>query len=103
MNHSVPHDLSHDLAHQVAQKAVESYAAQFTKYQPQSSWSGADRCEINFTVNGFKRAGAIDLRPGSIDIDLQVPLLLRLFKTQAIAVIEREIQLWLVKARAGEL
>jgi len=39
----------------------------------------------------------------SIDLDLDVPFLLRPFKNQALGVIEGEIREWIDKARAGKI
>jgi hypothetical protein len=48
-------------------------------------------------------SGSIEVLPRSIDLDLEVPFLLRPFKSQAVNVIEAEIREWIDKARAGSV
>lgn len=103
MKHVVKHDLSPELAKKAAEKAIESYSARFAKYDPKASWAGDKHADIQFTVKGITLKGAIDLEPGGIAMDLDVPFVLRVFKKQAIGVIEREIQDWVGKAKAGQL
>ncbi len=103
MKHAVPHGLDADLAKRAVDQALQSYAQRFSEYQPKVSWPSAQRASIQFSVKGITLKGAVDLRPKSIDLDLNVPFVLRVFKKKAIAVIEREIQTWLDKAERGEL
>ena len=41
--------------------------------------------------------------PNAIELDLDVPFLLRPFKSQALGVIETEIKAWIAKAKKGEV
>ena len=103
MKHSVPHDLGQEKAKQAAEAALKSYAQKFAKYQPQTRWTGDNRAEISFSVKGMHLSGSIDVQPKTIDLDMEVPFLLRPFKNQAISVIEGEIREWIDKARSGSI
>ena len=103
MKHSVAHSLSKDLARQVAQRALEAYAAQLAQYQPKVDWKTPDSAQVSFSVKGFTLNGGLEVANHSIDIDLDVPFVLRPFKKKAIAIIETEVEEWLVKAERGEL
>ncbi|HJK91652.1 MAG TPA: polyhydroxyalkanoic acid system family protein [Polyangiaceae bacterium LLY-WYZ-15_(1-7)] len=103
MKHSVEHDLDLATAKKATQKAFESYSERFEKYNPTANWSSETQCDVSFTVKGVKLDGALELKPKSIEMDLQVPLLFRPFKNKALDVVEREVRKWVEKARNGEL
>jgi hypothetical protein len=103
MKHSVPHDLGRDKAKTVAEAAFSSYKEKFAKYSPQSNWVNDRRATISFSVKGVTLNGSMEVTDHSIDMELDVPFLLRPFKGKALGVIEKEIQAWVRKAKAGEL
>ncbi len=103
MKHSITHGLSHEMARKVTQKALDSYRAKFSEYSPQGRWLSDDRAEVSFTVLGNTLKGAVDVLPDRVDLELKVPFMWRIFRGQAIKVIEGEINEWIAKARQGEL
>ena len=102
MKHSVPHDLGKDLAKKAAAAAFAAYQERFAKYNPTAVWAG-DRAQISFSAKGITLKGSIDVTPSSIDIDIDVPFLLRPFKSVAQDAVEREITRWVDKAKRGEV
>lgn len=103
MKHVVKHGLSQELARKAADKAWESYAERFKEYSPTAVWTSDTRCEVAFKVKGVKLQGTMELEPGGIAMDLDVPFLLKPFRNKALDVIEREIRTWVGKAERGEL
>ena len=103
MKHTVPHDLDAELAQRAVRQALDSYAARFAEYSPQVTWATDNRASIRFSVKGMTLSGAVGLKPRTIELDLDVPFVLRVFKKKAVNVIEREIRMWLGKAERGEL
>ncbi|MBV71512.1 MAG: hypothetical protein CMH52_09180 [Myxococcales bacterium] len=103
LKHSVPHDLELELAQKAVTVALDSYAQKFSQYAPRVSWIRAHSASISFRVKNVSLEGTVDVNAGAILIDLKVPFVLRVFKGKAIEIIEREIKVWLDKARAGEL
>ncbi len=103
MKHAVPHDLGIERAKKVAEAALSSYAEKFAKYQPQARWLSDTRASISFNVKGMSLSGALEVRATSIEMELDVPFLLRPFQGKAIGVIEGEIKEWIGKAQAGEI
>lgn len=103
MDHSVAHDLGKEKAKQVTTLALDSYAQKFAEYQPRADWVADDRAKISFKVKGMNLDGVVQVKESSISLELDVPFLLRPFKGVAIGIIEREIKLWMAKAKAGEI
>ena len=103
MKHSVPHDLGKDQAKKAAEAAFAAYAQKFAKYQPTANWTTPDRADVSFTAKGITLKGVLEVKPNSIDMDLDVPFLLRPFKDRALGAVDREIQTWIGKAQRGEL
>jgi hypothetical protein len=103
MKHSVSHDLGKDQALKVTQAAWKSYSERFAKYHPTCNWTSQYRAAIGFTAKGMSLKGELDVGERSIDLDLDVPFLLKPFKSMALDVVEQEIKLWIAKSKAGEI
>lgn len=101
MKHSVAHDLGQERARKVTEQALGSYAAKFTKYAPKTTWTTPNKAAISFSVKGMTLSGSVEIHEKSIDLELDVPFLLRPFQGQAISVIEGEIKEWLEKEKAS--
>jgi len=103
VKHSIPHDLDSSTVQKVATLALNQYATQFAQYDPKIEWKGANQAEILFKAAGATLKGSLQLRSDAIELELDVPLLLRPFRTKAIQVLEDEVKVWLEKARRGTL
>lgn len=103
MKHTVSHTLGLDMARKVVRSALDSYSKRFSEYKPTTNWKGEDAADIGFTVKGMQLNGAVQVHEKAIDLDLDVPFLLKPFKGKAISVIEKEIRMWITKAENGEL
>ena len=101
MKHSVPHDLGQERAKKVTESALTSYAEKFSKYSPKTTWTGANNAKISFSVKGMTLTGSVEIKDTTIDLDLDVPFLLRPFQGQAVSVIDGEIKAWLAKEKAN--
>jgi Putative polyhydroxyalkanoic acid system protein (PHA_gran_rgn) len=99
MKHVIPHTVGLDSAQKVAEQALASYAERFAKYNPSVKWIAPHRAEIAFKVKGIALSGAVEVLEKAIELELEVPFLLRPFKSQALKVIEDEINQWLAKAK----
>lgn len=101
MKHSVAHDLGQERAKKVTEQALTSYSTKFAKYAPKTSWTTPSKAQISFSVKGMTLNGTVEIKEKTIDLDLDVPFLLRPFQGQAIGVIEGEIKEWLAKEKAS--
>jgi hypothetical protein len=103
MKHVIQHDLDMPTAKRATDRAFEEYSRRYPDYHPSLSWTDERHAEVGFKAKGVKLSGAILLEEKSITLDLDVPFLFRPFQKMALDVIEREVRVWLEKARAGEL
>lgn len=103
MKHSVPHDLGQEKAKQVAESALNSYAKKFAEYSPTTEWTSEDQARIGFSVKGISLKGKVAVTRSTIDLDLDVPFILKPFQGKALAVIEGEIKKWIGKAKEGRI
>jgi len=103
MQHRIAHTLDSQLARQVARKAADSYVERFAKYSPVVRWETEDRAQLSFSAKGVSLAGTLQLQPGAIVIDLQVPFLLKPFSGRAVSVIEEQVRHWIGVAERGAL
>lgn len=103
MKHTVSHTLGLEMARKVAKAAMDSYAKRFSDYKPVTNWKNEDAADIGFTVKGISLNGSVKVAADAIDLDLDVPFMLRPFKGKALAVIETEIKKWIGKAERGEI
>lgn len=103
MKHSVSHDLGRELARKVARAAFESYRTRFSEFSPTTDWKNDDQASIGFSVKGMSLKGAVSVGDRSIDLEMDVPFLLKPFQGKAVGIIESEIKAWIEKARRGEI
>lgn len=103
MKHSVSHDLGKERAKQVMEAAWKSYSSKFGKYSPSMQWLSDDQAKIGFVAKGISLDGKIQLQANSIDLELDVPFLLKPFQKMAVGVIEEEIKEWIGKSKGGQL
>jgi hypothetical protein len=103
LKHVVKHGLGFEAAKKVAEAAVGSYTERFKKYDPKVAWKDDRTAKISFSVKGMSLDGTLEVGDENIEMDLDVPFLLRPFKGTAISVIDEEIKKWLAKAKAGEI
>lgn len=103
MKHVVPHDLGQEKAKQVVVAALGAYEQKFAQYNPKSNWTSERRSDLSFSVKGMTLKGTLDVGPSTIELDLDVPFLLRPFRGTALGIIEQEIGEWIKKAKSGEL
>ena len=91
------------MARKVAHSAFEAYKARFTDYSPTTHWKTDDRADISFSVKGMTLKGGVEVTDKSIDLELEVPFILKPFKGKAMGIIENEIKEWIAKATRGEI
>ena len=103
MKHSVSHSLGLEKARKVARAALDSYAKRFADYGPTTKWKDDDSADIGFSVKGMSLKGAIKVAEKSIDLNLEVPFMLKPFQGKAVGVIEDSIKEWIGKAEKGEI
>jgi len=103
MKHSVSHSLGRETARKVARSAFDAYSKRFSEFSPNTVWRGDDAADISFSVKGFTLKGAVEVTDSSIELDMDVPFILRPFQNKAVTVIEREIKEWISKAESGAL
>ena len=103
MKHSIEHDLDPATAKQVADRAFAEYRSRYPDYEPSLRWSSDRRADVSFNAKGIRMNGSMEIAERAIVMDLDVPLLLRPFRGKALEVIEREVRVWIAKAKAGQL
>jgi hypothetical protein len=103
MKHVMSHDLPQDVARRVAEHAFDSYRERYARYQPTLTWVDDRTAKASFNAKGIELSGTIELLPKAIAFDLEVPFLLRLFKSKAMQIMERELAFWTDKAKRGEI
>lgn len=103
MTHDIPHDLDISLARLAAKKAAEAYGKRFAEYDYKATWVSENRVELGFTVVGKRLEGAMNIKSDRLELELEVPLMLRPFRGKALEIIEKEARSWIDKAKRGEL
>jgi hypothetical protein len=101
MEHEVRHDLDLAEAKRIAHEALESYRNRFAAYRPEVKWLTDSRAEVAFAAKGLHLRGGLEVFADRLQLRLEVPLLLRPFKSRALAVLEREVAGWIQKAKVG--
>ena len=103
MKHVMPHDLPPELAKKAAEKAFDAYRERFAKYDPTLTWVSETQAEATFSAKGIILVGNMYLRPTEIAFELDVPFVFGMFRKKAMEIMERELRIWVAKAKAGEI
>jgi hypothetical protein len=103
MKHAMSHDLPLDKAKEVAEHAFDAYRQRFADYNPTLTWVSESHANASFEAKGIKLKGAIELRPKEIVFEMKVPFVLRIFEKRALEIMQRELEHWVGKAKAGEI
>jgi hypothetical protein len=103
MKHRIAHNLPLPLAQKATRAALEAYRQQFPQFKPGGEWLDAGRAKVWFQTPAGRLDGAVNVVKDAVELELDVPFLLRPFKGQAISIIENEVNIWIEKARRGEL
>jgi hypothetical protein len=92
MKHVLHHDLDVEQSKKVAEKALREYQERFSRYNPTLVWLTDRRAQVNFAAKGMAISGFVELTPGAVEVDLEVPFLLRMFRKPAMKVLEDELK-----------
>ncbi|WP_437735509.1 polyhydroxyalkanoic acid system family protein [Sorangium sp. So ce1335] len=98
MKHTVHHDLNHEEAKKAVLRAMAQYRERYAEYSPTMRWSDDQRADLGFCFKGYRLTGRLELRPWAVDLDVDVPLPLRMFKRMAIAALDAEVRRFLGEA-----
>jgi len=103
MKHKIHHGLELPLAKRAIDEAMKAYSARFGDFNPWFKWKSETEGRLGFSAKGVKVEGEIDIVGPEIEVELEVPFILRVFKGKAMEVIDKEVRMWVEKARRGEL
>jgi Putative polyhydroxyalkanoic acid system protein (PHA_gran_rgn) len=103
MKQVIQHDLDMPTAKRATDRAFEEYERRYPDYEPSLSWTDDRHADVGFNAKGIKLGGTLVIDERKIALELDVPFLFRPFQKKALEVIDREVRVWLAKARAGEL
>jgi len=103
MKHTIDHDLGTELAAKATKVAFGEYQKKFAKYDPKATWTSDTNADVRFKVKLVSLKGRLNIKEDAIEMELDVPLMFRVFKDKAMRAIEAEVLVWIEKARQGEL
>jgi hypothetical protein len=103
VEHRVPQEVGRELAKQATMAAFAAYAERYGHYRPKAEWVGDYKALVSFRVQGFELCGTVEFREREIGLAMDLPMLLRPLRAKALGRIERELELWCGRAKAGLL
>ncbi len=103
MKTRIPHSLDFATARKAANAAYDAYRERFANYSPRIDWASDKDARLSFNALGHELTANLEILPDAITVDMDVPLMLRPFKSKAVAIVEERVAFWVEKARKGEL
>ena len=104
MKHLIPHDIDQSLARSATRCALQSYQDQFPQFSPGGCWRDEDTADVWFQTPLGRIEGTITVKRRGVQLHLtKVPFAARMFRKQAIQIVEGEVKQWIEKARSGLL
>ena len=99
VKHTVVHEEDQDTVRRAAEAALVNYRERYPSFQPDAVWTTPEHGEISFKVKGMTMRAHIDMRPGAIDVSIEVPLVFRMFKDCAVKAVDAEVRKWLAQVK----
>jgi hypothetical protein len=99
LKHVVAHDLSEALAKSTVERALTSYRQKYPHASMDLDWVDDRTASVKIGAKGFDVKGTLSISPREIVFDIPVPLLLRPLQGKAMAVLDREVNAWIRRAR----
>jgi hypothetical protein len=101
ITHEVQHGLQLEQAKQAARLALEDYTRRYADRGVSARWVSDSRADVQIAVKGAHVKATVDVLPSVLRIEAHVPLLLRAFKSVAVAKIDSEAKRWIEQVRSG--
>jgi hypothetical protein len=101
MRYTIIHQEDQNTVRRAADAALSHYQERFPANHPEAVWTGPDQVEVSVQVKGVTLRGEVRLRPGVIELEMDVPLFLRVFRDRAVRLAESEVRKWLAVAHDG--
>src|SRR5688572_15472018 len=102
MKHVIQHNLTLPRSKQVVEHAFNDYQRRYARYNPSLVWLDDRQAELGFTAKGMSLKAHAVLSDGSIEVSMDVPFLLRVFKQPAMKIIDREVKRVLSESSPSE-
>ncbi len=102
MEHTISHDVGRERAKKATLAAMDSYAAKYREYDPRATWTSDSTADVSMHVKGITLTGKLSIEDREIILTLDVPFLFRPVRARALAIVDREVESWLARAKAGE-
>ncbi|MFO0574528.1 MAG: polyhydroxyalkanoic acid system family protein [Polyangia bacterium] len=77
------------------EEALAHYRDRHPRASPKMVWQGPNRAELSAHVRGIRLTGHVTLLPDAVEVEVEVPFLLRPFQGLAISRVEHEVERWL--------
>ncbi|WP_437591413.1 polyhydroxyalkanoic acid system family protein [Sorangium sp. So ce1000] len=92
MKHTVHHDLNDEEAKSAVLRAMARYCDRYAEYAPSIFWREERCADLGLSFKGFTLSGRLELRHRVVDVEIDMPLPLRMFNRMAIAAIDAEVR-----------
>ncbi len=90
-------------AKKVLEKAMEQYLERFKEYSPRFGWTGERDASFGFKAKGMSLGGTVKILETKMEVDMDVPFLLKPFQGRAMGILEEQVHKWVELAKKGEL
>jgi hypothetical protein len=101
MKHRIECPVGETAACEIIRAALERYAQRYQRFEPELSWSDAGHASFAFVVAGARVQGELVVAEGYIDVEVEAPWLLRIFRAEAVRRIDAEAEHLFSQAAAG--
>jgi len=99
MAHEIMHGLTLEQATRTAHQALEEYLERYASRGLSGRWTSNTRAELDYASAGMRVKAVVDVLSDVLRVEADVPFLLRAFKSQAVAALEREAGKWIERAK----
>jgi len=102
VKHLVPHPLNQADGKRALEAAWSHYAGRYPKHSPSLQWLSPEQARVGFHAMGMDLSGSVRVLDRALELDLDVPFVLRPFVGRAKHAIEREVARWAQQFQRGD-
>jgi hypothetical protein len=103
IRHLLSHDLDPTQSKGVIDAAFGFYRTRYPRAEISLLWQSDQSATLCFKARAITLKGTIVLRPGGIELALDLPFIFRVFQKRALRLIDNEANQWVQRAREGKL
>src|SRR4051794_39555199 len=102
MKHRFLHGVDQDRAANAVKQAFQHYHRRYPNYGLDLAWTGPFSATLSFRAKGLAIRCDLAIEPDAVEVEVDLPLILRPFQGRVKTLAEREARVWIERLSAPD-